>query len=158
MQITSSRQASVRVAACAAALAGCAQAPLQQPGQTALEAVVPAIASRFSACDLDALMTSYAPGIEFVSPTTPKPVVGLQAVREHLAGACDAGFRPVMTVVDQRVRMLSSQAAVVTGAYTIGRTDRPGEKPWPAFFVVTVQRIDGRWLVNTQATVPTAEP
>ena len=142
----------------ATTLTGCVQASLEHASQTALEAVVPAIASQFSACNLDSLMTSYAPNIEFVSPSTPKPLVGLQAVRDHFAGACMASFRPVMKVEVQRVRILSSESAVVTGTYTIGRTDRPSEKPWPAFFVVTVQRIEGRWLVVTQATVPTPAP
>ena len=138
----------------AAALQGCAQAPPQLASPATLEAVVPAIASHFSACNLDLLMTTYAPSIEFVSPSTPKPLIGLQAVREHLAGACAATFRPVMKVEAQRVRMLSSESAVVTGTYTIGRTDRQNEKPWPAFFVVTIQGIEGRWLVTTQASIP----
>ena len=142
----------------AAALQGCAQPPLQPASTAALEAVVPTIASQFSACNLDSLMTSYASSIEFVSPSTPKPLLGLQAVRDHFAGACAASFRPVMKVEAQRVRMLSSESAVVTGTYTIGRTDRPSEKPWAAFFVVTLQRIEGRWLVNTQATVPIPQP
>ena len=142
----------------AAMLTGCVQAPLRHASQTGLEAVVPSIASQFSACNLDSLMSNYAANIEFVSPSTPKPLVGLQAVRDHFAGACMANFRPVMKVEGQRVRMLSSESAVVTGAYTIGRSDHPSEKPWSAFFVVTVQRIEGRWLVSTQATVPTPEP
>lgn len=141
-----------------ATLAGCAQVQLPAASQPDLEAVVPAIATQFSACNLDTLMASYAPGVEFISPTTPQPVVGLKDLREHLAGACTAGFRPVMAVVSQRVRMLSPGSAVVTGRYTIGRSDRPGDQPWPAFFVVTVQRIDGRWLVTTQGTVPVGEP
>lgn len=120
--------------------------------------MVPAIAQEFSACNLDSLMTSYAPAIEFVSPSTPKPLIGLQAVRDHFAGACMANFRPVMKVEAQRARLLSSESAVVTGTYTIGRTDRPSEKPWPVFFVVTLQRIEGRWLVSTQATVPIPQP
>src|SRR5688572_25210035 len=107
----------------AAALQGCAQAPPQPASPTLLEALVPAIATHFSACNLDSLMTAYAPSIEFVSPSTPKPIVGLQAVRAHLAGACAAAFRPVMRVELQRVRMLSSESAVVTGTYTIGRSD-----------------------------------
>ena len=142
----------------AAALQGCAQAPPQLASPATLEAVVPAIASHFSACNLDLLMTTYAPSIEFVSPSTPKPLIGLQAVREHLAGACAATFRPVMKVEAQRVRMLSSESAVVTGTYTIGRTDRPNEKPWPAFFVVTMQGIEGRWLVTTQASILVPQP
>ena len=142
----------------AATLAGCVHPPLEQTRQTGLEAVVPAIASQFSACNLDALMTSYAPNVEFVSPSTPKPIVGLQALRDHFAGACVASLRPVMKVEAQRVRMLSSESAVVTGTYTFGRTDRPSDKPWRAFFVVTVQRIERQWLVSTQATVPTPEP
>ena len=142
----------------AAALQGCAQAPRQLASPATLESVVPAIASHFSACNLDLLMATYAPSIEFVSPSTPKPIVGLQAVREHLAGACAATFRPVMKVEVQRVRMLSSESAVVTGTYTIGRSDRPNEKPWPAFFVVTIQSIEGRWLVTTQATIPVPQP
>jgi hypothetical protein len=63
-----------------------------------------------------------------------------------------------MKVEVQRVRMLSSESAVVTGTYTIGRTDRPNEKPWPAFFVVAIQGIEGRWLVTTQASIPVPQP
>ena len=99
-------------------------------------------------------MTAYAPSIEFVSPSTPKPIVGREAVRAHLAGACAATFRPVMRVEVQRVRMLSPESAVITGTYTIGRSDRPNDKPWPAFFVVTAQSIEGRWLATTQASIP----
>ena len=138
----------------AVALLGCAQAPVQLASPPAIEAVVPAIASHFSACSLDMLMTAYAPSIEFVSPSTPKPIVGLQAVREHFAGACTLSFRPAMKVEAQRVRMLSSESAVVTGTYTFGRSDRPNDKPWPAFFVITVQGVEGRWLVTTQASIP----
>ena len=138
----------------AAALQGCAQVPTDLATPPTVEAVVPGIASQFSACDLDSLMFAYAPNIEFMSPSTPEPLVGLHAVREHLAGACASIFRPVMKVQAQRVRMLSSRAAVITGTYTIGRTDRPDEKAWPAFFVVTVQSVEGRWLVTTQASIP----
>ncbi len=142
----------------AAVLQGCSQAPLQQGSSSTPETVVPAIAGQFSACNLDSLMNSYAASIEFVSPSTPRPLVGHQALRDHFAGACLARFRPVMKVQDQRVRMLSSESAVVTGTYTFGRSDRPNEKPWPAFFVVTLQRVDGRWLASTQATVPMPQP
>lgn len=142
----------------AAALQGCAQAPPQSGTPATLDALVPAIASHFSACNLGSLMTAYAPSIEFVSPSTPQPIVGLQAVREHLAGACAGAFRPVMRVEVQRARMLSSESAVITGTYTIGRSDRPNEKPWRAFFVVTAQRIEGRWLATTQASIPAPQP
>ena len=141
-----------------AALQGCTQTPLLQASPVALQNIVHEIASAFSACDLDLLMHSYSPSVEFISPSTPNAIVGLQAVRDHLAGAFTASFRPIMKVGEQRVRMLSPESAVITGTYTIGRTDQPNDKSWPAFFVFTLQRTDQRWLVNTQASVPMPQP
>jgi hypothetical protein len=63
-----------------------------------------------------------------------------------------------MKVEEQRVRRLGSQAAVVTGTYSFGRTDRPQDKPWPAFFVITLTKFNGQWLIETQATFPIPEP
>jgi len=63
-----------------------------------------------------------------------------------------------MKVETQRVRMLSSDSAVVTGAYSFGRTDRPNARPWPAYFVITLARSDGQWFVSTQATLAVPEP
>jgi ketosteroid isomerase-like protein len=136
----------------ATALLGCAQAPTRQGLAILPEAVVPDIARQFSACNLDALLANYSPAIEFVSPSTPTPIVGHVALRAHFAGACSGSVRPIMKVEAQRARMLSPEAAVVTGTYSFGRTDRPNDKPWPAFFVITLAREDERWLVNTQAT------
>ena len=62
-----------------------------------------------------------------------------------------------MRVEAQHVRMLSAESAVVTGTYSFGRTDRPNDKPWPAFFVITLNQHGGRWLINTQATFPIPE-
>jgi len=135
-----------------ATLLGCAQAPIQQSVAAAPESVVPEIANQFSACNLDALLAIYSSTSEFVSPSTPTPIVGHAALRAHFAGACTGSVRPIMKVETQRVRMLSSDSAVVTGTYSFGRTDRPNAKSWPAFFVITLARSDGKWLVSTQAT------
>jgi uncharacterized protein (TIGR02246 family) len=136
---------------------GCA--PMSMPDEQfkSVEAVVPAIARDFSACDLDALLKHYSPDAEFVSPSTPKPLVGHAALRDHFAGACKGSVRPIMKVEAQRVRMLSAESAVVTGAYSFGRTDRPGDRPWPAYFVVTVARADTGWRVVSQATLAKPE-
>ena len=53
--------------------------------------------------------------------------------------------------------MLSPESAVITGSYSFGRTDHPNEKPWPAYFVITLNRELGRWLIKTQATFPIPE-
>ena len=134
------------------ALIGCAEVSTRLANAAAAESVVPEIAKQFSACNLDALLANYSSAIEFVSPSTPKPLVGRSELREHLAGACRGQVRAVMQIDTQRVRMLSPESAVITGTYSFGRSDRPFEKPWPAFFVITVQQSEGRWLVNTQAT------
>lgn len=150
------RQASTPPRVClafaVAALAACAPQPAQPPMAARPDAVVPGIASQFSTCDLDALMANYAANVEFVSPSTPTPLVGLVALRAHFAGACTGTVRAVMKVETQTVRLLSSDAAVVTGTYSFGRTDRPNATPWPASFVITLARGNGRWLVTTQAT------
>ena len=141
--------------ALSAALAGCSQAPTRSSNSP--ESVVPEIARKFSACNLDALMESYSVNVEFVSPNTPKPLVGHSEARSYFSAACQRQVRPIMRLEAQRVRMLSGESAVVTGTYTFGRTDRPNDKPWPAFFVVTLKQADGRWLINTQATFPIPE-
>ena len=134
------------------ALVGCAQVATRSSSMNSPDAVVPEIAMQFSACNLDALMENYADGIEFVSPSTPKPIVGRSEARTYFSGACQGQLRPIMHVETQRVRVLSAESAVVTGSYSFGRTDRPNDKPWPAFFVITLKKTDGRWLINTQAT------
>jgi hypothetical protein len=63
-----------------------------------------------------------------------------------------------MVVGSQKVRTLSPESAVATGSYTIGRSDRPRDKLWPGFFILTLQNLDGRWLISTQATVPQPAP
>jgi uncharacterized protein (TIGR02246 family) len=123
------------------------------PGEFA-DSIVPEIAKQFGACNLDALLANYSVNAEFVSPSTPKPLVGRSELAEHFAGACRGEARAVMKVEAQRVRMLSPESAVITGTYSFGRTDRPNDKPWPAFFVITAQQSEGKWLVNTQATFP----
>jgi len=140
-----------------ASLTGCAAVSTGSVATPVPEAVVPEIAKQFSACNLDALVENYSSSIEFVSPSTPKPLVGHPAIRQYFAGACTGQFRPVMRVEVQRVHMLSPESAVITGSYSFGRTDRPSEKPWPAFFVITLKRELGRWLINTQATFPVPE-
>jgi ketosteroid isomerase-like protein len=135
-------------------LVACAQVPSRPSNTNSPDSVVPEIAMQFSACNLDALMENYSANIEFVSPSTPKPLVGQSEARHYFSGACQGQFRPVMRVETQRVRMLSKDSAVVTGAYSFGRTDRPDDNPWSAFFVVTLKQVDGRWLINTQATFP----
>jgi len=140
-----------------ASLTGCAAVSTGSVATPVPEAVVPEIAKQFSACNLDALVENYSSSIEFVSPSSPKPLVGHPAIRQYFAGACTGQFRPVMRVEVQRVHMLSPESAVITGSYSFGRTDRPSEKPWPAFFVITLKRELGRWLINTQATFPVPE-
>jgi uncharacterized protein (TIGR02246 family) len=139
------------------ALVACAQIPARTSNSSSPDSVVPEIAKQFSACNLDALMENYSANIEFVSPSTPKPLVGRSEARNYFSGACQGQFRPVMRVETQRVRVLSNEAAVVTGTYSFGRTDRPNEKPWPAYFVITLKQADGRWLIDTQATFPIPE-
>lgn len=136
------------------ALVGCAGISPYPVSAVTPEAVVPEIARQFSACNLDALMANYSTTIEYVSPSTPEPILGRPALREHFSGACRGQVRAIMQVDAQRVRTLSPQSAVVTGTYSFGRTDRPNDKPWAAHFVITLRQVEGRWLVDTQATFP----
>ncbi|EHR70798.1 uncharacterized protein with a cystatin-like fold [Burkholderiales bacterium JOSHI_001] len=141
----------------AALVAGCAQQTPASRSPGSPEAVVPRIAELFSVCELDALVGRYVPTAEFISPSTPKPLVGREALREYFAGACKGTVRPVMKVESQRVKSLTPGAVVVTGTYSFGRTDRPNDKPWPAFFVITATSEGGDWLINSQATFPIPE-
>jgi hypothetical protein len=54
---------------------------------SALQAVTQAMPTHFSACDIDAFMPLYAPGVEFFAPDLTAPVLGLPALRAHLSGA-----------------------------------------------------------------------
>jgi hypothetical protein len=139
-------------------LSACGAVPMPQSKQAVPEAIVPGIARTFSSCEMNALVSHYSPAIEFVSPSTTKPLVGHAAIRTYFEGACKGSVRPIMKVDEQRVRLLGSEAAVVTGTYSFGRTDRPQEKPWPAFFVITLAKFNGQWLIETQATFPIPEP
>lgn len=116
-------------------------------------AVLPSLAAAFSECDMNALMSIYSPAVEFVAPDTAKPIVGRTSLQTHLQGACVGSVRPVMTVVEQRVRLLSPGAALVTGTYSIGRSDHPADTPWSAYFVATLSQASGQWLVESQTTV-----
>lgn len=100
------------------------------------------------------LMALYSPDVEFISPSTPQPIVGKAALQSHLEGACTGAFLPVMKIQEQRVRSLAPGSMLVTGTYSIGRSDRPAEKPWSAYFVATLSQVAGQWLVVSQATVP----
>jgi hypothetical protein len=62
-----------------------------------------------------------------------------------------------MKVENQRVKVLSATSVVITGTYSFGRTDRPNDKPWPAFFVITATAEGSEWLINSQATFPIPE-
>ncbi len=139
-------------------VAACDAVPVPPSNQGVPEAMVPGIARTFSACEMDALVSHYSPAIEFVSPSTTKPLVGHVAIRSYFEGACKGSVRPIMKVEEQRVRRLGPDAAVVTGTYSFGRTDRPQDKPWPAFFVITLAQVNGQWLIETQATFPIPEP
>ena len=137
-------------------LAGCSNlTELSSRGN--LDEVVPRIASLFSACDLDSLVSRYASSVEFFSPSTPQPLRGREAIRSYFLGACNGATRPIMKVDSQHTKLLSSSSAVITGAYSFGRSDRPNAKPWPAFFVVTVVAEGNDWLITTQATFPIPE-
>lgn len=139
------------LALCAAFLAGCSSAA-PRPGLQGAESTVSALALAFSACDFQRVESLYAPTAEFQAPDTPKPVIGRAAVMKHLAGACTAAYRPVMKVLDQRSYALGPEGAVVSGTYTIGRTDRPNDAPWSASFVITLVNSSGTWLIQSQAT------
>jgi hypothetical protein len=139
------------------ALVGCAQISERPSNTNSADSVVPEIAKQFSACNLDALMENYSVNVEFVSPSTPKPLVGHSETRGYFSVACQGQVRPIMRVESQRVRALSTESAVVTGTYSFGRTDRLNDKPWPALFVITLKQTGGRWLINTQATFPIPE-
>ena len=136
------------------ALCGCANTPMTAPVGEGPDQVVPRIAAQFSACDIERLLVNYSPQVEFVSPGTPKPLFGLGAIKGYFQEACPGSSRPVMQVEAQRVQRLSRESAVVTGTYSFGRSDKPAEKPWPAFFVITLKQSEGAWKIASQATFP----
>lgn len=138
-------------------LSGCATQSSGDGAPKGAGTVVPRIAELFSRCELEALLSRYATTAEFVSPSTPKPLVGREALQGYFAGACNGAVRPIMKVETQRVKDLSPGAVVVTGTYSFGRTDRPQDAPWPAFFVITATVQGGEWLIQSQATFPIPE-
>ena len=134
-----------------AVLAGCSSAG-PRPNLQPAESAVSALALAFSAFDFQRIELLYTPTAEFQAPDTPEPVIGRAAVVKHLAGACTATYRPVMNVLEQRSYALGPEGAVVSGTYTIGRTDRPADAPWSASFVITLVSSSGTWLIQSQAT------
>ena len=139
------------------ALCGCANTKNTAPVRENPDQVVLRIAAQFSACDIDALLVNYLPEVEFVSPRTPRAIFGRAAIRGYFQEACPGSSQPVMQVEALRVRLLSPEAAVVTGTYSFGRSDKPAEKPWAAFFVITLRQSEGTWKIASQATFPIPE-
>ena len=137
-----------------AVLAACGTAPPALPPSSA-ESVVRAIAARFSACEMDALLAHYAPDAEFASPNTKTPISGHAALREYFSGACNGAVRPVMRLVHQNIQPLAPGALLVTGVYTFGRTDKPTDEPWSGSFVITLVQSAGQWVIRSQATFET---
>ena len=121
------------------------------PGPTA---TITELAAAFSACDIRRTMSLYAPEVEFAAPDLAQPIQGRASLERHLQGACNGAFTPVMTIVEQRATDLAPDAVLVTGTYTIGRSDRPHEKAWASYFVATLQNRAGHWLVRSQASLP----
>ena len=132
-------------------LAACSLAPASTERGT-ISGVVRALADAFSACNLDQVASLYSPSAEFIAPDTPKPITGRDAVMKHLAGACTSTYKPIMKVIEQRVYRLGSDGAVISGTYTIGRTDRATDAPWTGSFVITLVRSGEAWLIQSQAT------
>ncbi len=116
--------------------------------------IVSALAVAFSTCDLDKVASLYSETAEFLAPDTPKPVIGRAAVTKHLSGACTSRYKPMMRVLEQRAYLLGRDGAVISGSYSIGRTDKPNEAPWSASFVITLVSSNGGWLIQSQATFP----
>jgi uncharacterized protein (TIGR02246 family) len=134
-------------------LASC-EAMAPTPNLEGARETVSALAAAFSACDMSKVASLYSESAEFLAPDTPKPVVGRKAVATHLSGACASTYKPVMKVLEQRVHPLGREGAVISGSYSIGRTDKPNEAPWSASFVITLVRANGGWLIQSQATFP----
>jgi len=132
-------------------LAACSLAPTSAEPET-VSSVVPALADAFSACNLDKVASLYSASAEFIAPDTPKPITGRDAVMKHLVGACSSSYKPIMKVLEQRVYRLGSDGAVISGTYTIGRTDRANDAPWAGSFVITLVKTGGAWLIQSQAT------
>ncbi|MEE4361205.1 MAG: SgcJ/EcaC family oxidoreductase [Pseudomonadales bacterium] len=142
------------VALSAAVLAACAPSD-PGPDQEAALRVVPTLAAAFGACDPDRVASLYAETAEFLAPDTPGALIGREAIANHLAGACTATYRPIMTVLEQRAHRLGRDGAVITGTYSIGRSDLPDEAPWSAAFVITLAGSADGWRIQTQASIPT---
>jgi ketosteroid isomerase-like protein len=134
-------------------LAACGPVPPSSSLEGARSAV-PALATAFSACDLEKVASMYSETAEFLAPDTPRPVIGRNAVAKHLSGACTATYKPIMKVLNQRAYALGRDGAVVSGTYSIGRTDRASDAPWVAAFVVTLVSSSSGWLIQSQATFP----
>lgn len=119
-------------------------------------ATLTALAAAFSACDIHKTMTMYAQDVEFAAPDLPQAIQGKANLERHLKGACSGAFTPVMKVIEHRSTTLAPGAVLVTGTYTIGRSDRPNERPWSSYFVATLSNQSGQWLVQSQASLPTS--
>jgi ketosteroid isomerase-like protein len=150
------RRPSLVVVLSAALVAACAN-PNVRPPSLGPSTVVPGIAAAFSACDMQTLLAHYDATVEFVSPNTPEPLVGRQAIEAYFLASCKGASRPLMKVEAQRVRLLSEHSAVVTGTYSFGNSAKPNEMPWSAFFVITLRKVQGSWFIQSQATFPIPE-
>ena len=73
------------------ALGGCANTKVTVAVGESPDQLVLRIAAQFSACDIEGLLVNYSTEVEFVSPGTPKPLLGLAAPRHRVRARDRAG-------------------------------------------------------------------
>jgi AraC family transcriptional regulator len=98
--------------------------------------------------DADRLVEMYTPDAQLIMAG--KTVVGREAVRAHIAFAMAAGVRDFR--LDEQELFVGDEIAVETGRATFG--DAAGSKMATSRYMTLWKRIDGRWRIHRDISVP----
>jgi ketosteroid isomerase-like protein len=138
-------------------LAGCADigGPPAADASPGPGARVERIFSAFNACDIEALVASYADGdLEFFTPGTPQPLTDRAQLRRYFAylaeQPCDSPASPKHLNPQLKVRPLGAEAALVHATTTVAYAEDGKPVRFAFRFSFVLRRFEGRWQVVAQ--------
>ena len=139
------------------ALALTASVSIAGPAEEA-NAALDRFSAAYTANDVDALVTLYAPNAILLGTNSPIISEGRDAVRTYFTNLKLAGSGNKNQIQDRRTIVINDNAVVVTGFYEFTRIAEGKPVPGPARFTVLLTKVDGQWLIGHQHSSPRAVP
>jgi len=112
----------------------------------------------YTANDVEALVTLYAPNAILLGTNSPIISEGREAVRAYFTNLKLAGSGNKNEIEERRTIVVNDNAVVVTGFYLFTRMSEGRPVPAPARFTVLLTKVGGQWLIAHQHSSPRATP